>query len=176
MLFSDKRLMRYCNLCFSEINSSKNRLTSVNTSGDVYPLHDTTSEHLMTDTEKKALSSYHQSVNTDLFTKVTPDEELNSGSIWSDSLSGRNQGDGTPGGKLARLVIDAHVNDVSQCTGDVARDAMPLSARSLKTATDSFGMSYKDDFTDNSESLLVDRCTDHQRSLSHHSDRRSIKL
>lgn len=112
---------------FSEVHSTKDRIGSVKTAGDVYPLAG--------------------------YVSKLADDDVNSGSVWSASLSGND-----PEFNEYKMLVDNHSNAVPH---DVA-----TSPRSGRTVGESFVATYKDDFTEVSESFLVDRSTDHPKSLS----------
>lgn len=137
---------------FSEIYPNKDKLGSGKTTGDVYPL----TQHIIDDSDQslsddnKKPSTLHP--HTGHSAKLTPDDEFNSESLWSASLSGRGHEVIVHGGQSA-------VSDV--LTGG---NVKPQTGRSVHTAADTLASSYKDDFTDVSESILVDKSTDHARS------------
>jgi hypothetical protein len=142
------------------------------TVGDVYPLTHVTNDNPASESDKKTsplhglptLHSEHHSKHAD--------EDFNSESMWSASLSSKDQEADMHFDKLTRPAVSTINSGIPRHDSAAPKNTTQRSVHSLG---ESLATSYRDDFTDYSESLL-DGSVDHHKSRSRRPSQPSVKM
>jgi hypothetical protein len=160
-------------MCIAEQYTRKDKLMAARTVGDVYPLMNISNDNSANELDKNnSLLRVPPMSHSEHQSKHAADEDLNSESMWSASLSSKDHDADVHHEKMARSAVNTFSDGMPRHDSAAPKNTVQ---RSVHSMGESLATSYRDDFTDNSESLL-DESADHKKSRSRRPSQPSVKM